>query len=102
MKRASRDTTPPSLPSPAREEDPCQLSQGDQSLFEWGELVARIVHPLQVAIIEALLWIGQPLSPTELAKSFDEPTGHYLALVSYHVTHLKKMGVLVPIGIRHT
>lgn len=41
----------------------------------WASLVARVLHPAQVQIIEALLWIDQPLSPADLARIFDEKPG---------------------------
>ena len=30
--------------------------------FDWEALVPLVIHPLKVAILEALEWIGQPLS----------------------------------------
>jgi hypothetical protein len=48
---------PPELPGAKVAEDFC-----------WGELVARLMHPVQVEIIEALRWIGGPLTAGELEQ----------------------------------
>lgn len=69
--------------------------------FDWAALIARLVHPTKVAIIEALSYLGQPLSATDLTKVFDEPKQLYLSLVSYHAKKLAKDGMLVVVGSRH-
>lgn len=40
--------------------------------FCWGALVAHVLHPLDVQIVEALAWIGRPLSTADLARLFDD------------------------------
>jgi DNA-binding transcriptional ArsR family regulator len=55
--------------------------------FEWEALVPCIVNPAKVAIIEALLWIDQPLSATELTRSFDDDDFN-LSQISYHLSTL--------------
>lgn len=61
--------------------------------FEWEALVPHLVHPIKVAVIEALLWVDQPLSSTDLMKLFcREDMG--LSHISYHVRALAKMRVL--------
>jgi hypothetical protein len=43
--------------------------------FCWGALVARVLHPIDVQIIEALRWIDAPLSAGDFAQLFDgEPS----------------------------
>jgi hypothetical protein len=66
--------------------------------FDWAKLVPQVVHPLRVATVEALRWINQPLSPSELHEVFDGEFG--LSLVSYHVNVLADSGVLVEVGNR--
>jgi hypothetical protein len=62
---------------------------GDDVAFDWAEFVPRLVHPLKVAIVEALLWINAPLSASELTKVF---YGRWeLGVVSYH---MKKMAAI--------
>jgi hypothetical protein len=39
--------------------------------FCWGELVARVLHPIDVQIIEALDWSERPLSAGDLKLLFD-------------------------------
>jgi hypothetical protein len=65
---------------------------GDGQSFEWDVLVPLVVHPLKVAIVEALLWIGQPLSAKELDCVLGEEWG--LSLVAYHLRGLADLGVV--------
>jgi hypothetical protein len=36
--------------------------------YFWATLAARVLHPVQVEIIEAMHWIDQPLSAADLAE----------------------------------
>lgn len=76
------------------------MEGGELPLFDWGALVPRIVHPAQVTIVEALFWIGRPLSATELRDLFDEPECYYLSLVSYHLRKLAEVGAIHETGSR--
>jgi hypothetical protein len=58
-------------------------------LFKWDVLVARAVHPIQVAVIEAMQWIDRPLATSELSKLFDN--AYSVSHLGYHVTALAKM-----------
>lgn len=69
------------------------MAGSEASPFDWEALVPRIVHPIKVAVIEALLWVDQPLSSSDLAKLFDREDMP-LSNISYHVRALAKMGVL--------
>lgn len=73
---------------------------GDGPVLDWAALVPLTVHPLQVTIIEAMEWIGEPVSATELTDMFQEPEGHYLSLVSYHMGKLVKLGAVEQTGHR--
>jgi len=64
----------------------------DDDRFNWSVLVSNIVHPLKVAIIEAMEWVEKPLSPRELDRMFDEQFG--VSLVSYHMHALADVGVV--------
>jgi len=55
--------------------------------FDWSALVPQVVHPLKVAIVEALLWIDQPLSASDLTKLFDN-SRYGVARLSYHLVKL--------------
>lgn len=72
--------------------------EGGELSFDWDALVPRTIHPLKVAIIETLLWIGSPLSATELNKIFGGEFG--VKLVSYHVTTLVDVGAIAKVGDR--
>lgn len=67
--------------------------------FDWSSLVPRLVHPLKVSIVEALQWIGEPLSATDLAKLFDDDAVS-LSHVSYHLVSLAKTGALTKVRQR--
>ncbi len=74
--------------------------EGDEPIqFDWEALVPYVVHPLKVAIIEALRRIGEPLSASELERIFLGVFG--LSLVSYHLTKLAGMGAVEKVRTRH-
>lgn len=58
----------------------------------WPALVPRLVHPTKVAILEAMLWIGRPLSATELNEIACRDTA--LESFSYHLKRLVEVGAL--------
>jgi hypothetical protein len=60
--------------------------------FPWGSLVSRFLHPAQVAVIEAMLWVDLPLSPSDLRSMFggDYSNSH----VAYHARALVERGIL--------
>lgn len=73
---------------------------GDGRILNWSALVPRTVHPVQVAIIEAMEWIGEPVSATELRDMFQEPEVHYLSLIAYHMGKLADLGAVEKVGHR--
>lgn len=67
------------------------LSGAGDGRFHWDALVSRVLHPVQVAIIEAALWVGLPLAPSDIARMSG---GDYnVQHTGYHV------GVLVDLEI---
>jgi len=54
--------------------------------FPWASLVSRVLHPIQVAVIEAMLWVELPVAPSDLGLMFDGQftTSH----VGYHAKAL--------------
>lgn len=64
--------------------------------FDWAKLVPRLVHPLQVAIVEAIWWIDEPLAASELELVFEREFG--LSLISYHLLRLREAGALEEVG----
>lgn len=63
---------------------------------DWSALVPRLVHPTKVAILEAMLWIGRPMSATELEEVACGDTA--LESFSYHLKRLVNAGVLEAVG----
>lgn len=65
---------------------------------DWDDLLARLLHETQMHIIEAMRWIGRPMSANELTHVFDGSAE--LPNVSYHVRRLKDLGVLTAASVR--
>lgn len=65
----------------------------------WTALAVSFLQPIQLQIIEALIWIDVPLSASALVQIFDRK--HSLSTVSYHVRRLNSLGVLKPAGARY-
>jgi len=64
-----------------------------QDAAVWQACVPHVLHPVKVAILEAHLWIGQPLSAKDLERLFEyEP--YYLSMISYHCKKLAEIEVL--------
>lgn len=66
---------------------------GVPGLSIWERSVPRLLHPLSVTIIEALAWVDEPLSATQIAKILDEEYGG--SNLSYHLRRLRDRGVIV-------
>lgn len=67
------------------------MKEGER--FEWSTFAPQIVHPLKVAIVEALLWVDRPLSASDLTKVVDNQR-YGVANVSYHLVKLADAGAL--------
>jgi hypothetical protein len=65
----------------------------------WAGLAVSLLHPIQLQIIEALIWIDVPLSASELVEIFHR--GHRLSSIAYHVRRLDSLGALEPVGARN-
>lgn len=72
--------------------------EGDELVFDWAALTPLLIHPMKAAIIEALQWIGEPLSASDLRKIFDLEFS--LSLVSYHLRDLAERKILVEVRSR--
>jgi hypothetical protein len=62
-------------------------------------LAVHLLHPFQVQIIEAMAWIDQPLSASELVQVFLRE--QRLSAIAYHVRRLDSIGALKSAGQRH-
>jgi hypothetical protein len=61
----------------------------------WATLVAGLLHPVQVAIIESLQWIGEPLSSAQLAEIGDMNNLERSRLV-HHLRRLHHLRAIEP------
>jgi hypothetical protein len=72
-----------------------KVASGESQFPGWEPFLPHLVHPVKVAVVEALVYICKPLSAAEFSrllsgggKSFGESN------VRYHLHHLVKIGVL--------
>ena len=76
------------------------MKSGDDG-YGWNAVASQLagsLHPTRLAIIEAILWIGEPVSPAQLSKSFfDRPS---LTDVAYHARALRECGLLTLVDQR--
>jgi hypothetical protein len=61
--------------------------------FDWNWLIPAFVHEVKVGIIEAMDWIGQPLSPSEL-ESILGVRNWPLGTIAYHAKTLAALGII--------
>ncbi|HEV7563411.1 MAG TPA: hypothetical protein VGO24_07900 [Solirubrobacterales bacterium] len=98
MNRTSSESTPTKCQPPCGRVVGRTEERDDPPSFDWAALVPSLVHPTRVAMVEAMSWIGRPLSPTDLTHILDnEFTVSYL---SYHVRELRKMEVMEKVSSR--
>jgi hypothetical protein len=80
-------------------------SEGDSDKDEWRSnawwamLAGKLLHPVQVASIEAFSYIGLPLCVRDLAEIIDETEAVHL---DYHVGRLRNLGALEVAGFPQT
>ena len=67
--------------------------------FDWASLVPQVIHPLKVALVEALQWVDRPLSAADLTKIVDNES-YQVSGVSYHMVRLAKVGAIEVVGKR--
>lgn len=74
-----------------------------EPVIDWAALAPHIAHPVREGIVEAMRWVGEPLSKSELLPILrsDDPDLS-LSGVSYHVTTLVGAGALVTVAERAT
>lgn len=65
----------------------------------WGVFVPRLLHPVKLAVVEALLWVREPMSATGLAAMLEEPA-YSGGVISYHLRVMAEAGVVVRTGHR--
>jgi hypothetical protein len=87
---ASPHSTPPSGPGSRGGAD----AEAADKLFVWTSLVPRLVHPTKLAIVEALIAAGRPLSVEELVPQLPAVDGN-TELIRYHANSMVRAGALV-------
>lgn len=61
--------------------------------LDWDALVPYVLHPVRVAIIEAMRWIDEPFSAKDLDRMYDRDSPGVPA-ISYHFRKLRLLRVL--------
>ena len=67
--------------------------------FDWEALVPLLVHPAKVEIIEAMSWIGRPLSATDMDRILSGRLG--VSLISYHLRKLAELRAIEKVRQEH-
>jgi hypothetical protein len=83
--------TPPSIRPP--------FLTGASRQFDWSPVIGAYVHEVKVVIIEALSWIGGPLSAKELWLILGPEQYEYQTIL-HHVNSLAKHKCIEPAGDR--
>lgn len=81
--------------SPRRRRVPARLSPPVNRDDTDAMLIARYAHPVRVWIVEAMRWIGRPLSASELDHVL---TGVGLAPLTYHMRVLDRFDIAKPVA----
>lgn len=71
------------------------LAESEVSV-DWRAVVTSLLHPTKLVILEAIAWIGRPLSATELEAITDGEAP--LSSFSFHLKQLAKAGILEIVG----
>jgi hypothetical protein len=87
---ATPQSTPP---SGTGSQGGAEASAGDEQLI-WRSLVPRLVHPVRLQIVEALIDKGGPMSVEELVPLVSLVEGN-VDLARYHAKAMIEAGVLV-------
>lgn len=75
------------------------MTEGDgPPEFAWDALVSQVIHPMKVAIIEAIRYVERPLSASDVRRSMEE--ARTVSFVAYHVKELVAMEALIQVSQR--
>jgi hypothetical protein len=91
------------MPADPAESAGMTTMEGGEPVIDWAALAPHIAHPAREGIVEALRWIGEPLTKSELLlilRSGDPDLS--LAQVSYFVLTLVDPGLLEEVAKRVT
>lgn len=57
--------------------------------LDWDALVPLVIHEIKLAILEAMLWIDEPLAATDVLRMYEgEKKKEYVSSISYHLRSL--------------
>lgn len=70
--------------------------ENDRVAFDWASVIRWRVHSVQVFIVEALSWIGRPLSATELRELCGGAAT--VDAISFHLKQLAKLDLVEPVA----
>lgn len=97
MTQASSNATPSGQPADSPGLAGCPPI-APEPIFDWAALVPRVVHPDKVAIIEAMHWVGLPMSALDLHRVLGNERA--LSHTAYHVRALADFGVIRKVSQR--
>jgi hypothetical protein len=60
-------------------------------IVSWDSVVAELIHPIKIFVLEAMEWTGQPLSATELSKM----SPYSLLDLAGHLRTMEKQGLIL-------
>ena len=99
MISTSSPATPRDCPPPGRDREAVSWGGRDTALLDtWDAVVAFLIHPGKVAILEAMRWIGRPISATDMERIANRQPG--LSSVAYHMANLAERRVIALIRKR--
>jgi len=64
--------------------------------FDWNPVAPHLIHPIKVAIIEVLTYMGEPLSADELKHLLADR--QHVSTISHHIKGLLAAQALVMVG----
>jgi len=63
--------------------------KGDEAPLDWVALVPLLVHETKIEILEAMLWIDEPLSAVDVLHMYEKKPKHrHVSTISYHLKSL--------------
>jgi DNA-binding transcriptional ArsR family regulator len=69
-----------------------------ESHIDWSLLASLFIHSTKISIIEAMHWIGQPVSASDLEKVFGGTV--VVSSLSYHLKSLADSGIVTALEKR--
>jgi DNA-binding transcriptional ArsR family regulator len=75
--------------------------EGAAGAVDWDEVLAERLHSTQLQIVEAMGWIGHPVSASQLVRVFERDRKD-LASLSYHLRRLREMRIVRLYDVRQT